>query len=220
MSLSTTLNHVRIVIINQINIFRHIPDLHGVVLAHSNLQFVSSTATVLGDSPFTRVDISFDATVWSPKTGSRLHGTISISSPDHIALLVHGIFNVSIPRHHIPVDKWVFEYGPSENDPEYGPNAAMALDEAQEKEEEQEENGGRWVDKETGKPLGGKRRSVKFTVIGYVCFDLQRLGNYSMCYQVHNIAWDAIPSGITTTRPIFAPPSTTSGHLDIIQQKE
>jgi DNA-directed RNA polymerase I subunit RPA43 len=114
------------------------------------------------------VDISFDATVWSPKLGSRLHGTISISSPDHIALLVHGTFNVSIPRHHIPSDKSVFEYGPSENDPEFGPNAAMALDEAQqgEEQEDQEENGGRWVDKITGKPLGGKRKGVKFTVIG------------------------------------------------------
>jgi hypothetical protein len=27
---------------------------------------------------------------------------------------------VSIPRHHIPADQWEFEYGPAENDPEFG----------------------------------------------------------------------------------------------------
>lgn len=192
-------------------------------MAHSNLQFVTPTATFLGDSPFTRVDISFDTTVWSPKTGSRLHGTISISSPDHIALLVHGTFNVSIPRHHIPSDKWVFEYGPSENDPEFGPHAAMALDEAQEAEEgqdDQEDNDGRWVDKVTGKPLGGKRKGVKFTVIGYVYFNPLRLANRLMCYQIYNLTWNAISSGIPTTGSILLSSSTTSSLLDITKQKK
>jgi hypothetical protein len=59
----------------------------------------------------------------------RLAGRVSLSSPDHVALLVHRTFNVSIPRRHIPVLKeeseegqegWTFEHGPAENDPEYG----------------------------------------------------------------------------------------------------
>lgn len=123
----------------------------------------------MGDSPFSRVDISFDATVWSPKLGSRLRGTISISSPDHLALLVHGTFNASIPRHHIPSEDWVFEYGPTENDPEFGPNAALAQEDDEQYQEHEDEHTGRWVDKVTGKALGGKRQNVKFTVIGYVC---------------------------------------------------
>ena len=52
-------------------------------------------------------------------------GRIKLCSPDHIAILIHRTFNVSIPRHHIPTDNWEFEYGtleeeeetPNSNDP-------------------------------------------------------------------------------------------------------
>ena len=93
---------------------------------------------------------------------------------------MHRTFNVSIPRHHIPKAQWVFEYGPAENDPEYGAGARGG-DEAditmQESEGDvvpgedaeaptPEESGGRWVDALTGLPLGGKTGTLDFTVIG------------------------------------------------------
>jgi hypothetical protein len=43
-----------------------------VLLAHSNLEFASQTANFLVDSPFAKVDVSFQATVWSPAVGSKL----------------------------------------------------------------------------------------------------------------------------------------------------
>ncbi|KAF9051047.1 hypothetical protein BDZ89DRAFT_1098578 [Hymenopellis radicata] len=120
-------------------IMRYIPALQGVVLAHSNLSFLDDKASIKAD-------------LWSPSIGMTLEGRISVCSPDHISILVQRTFNVSIPRHHIPLD-WEFEYGPADNDPEFGPD--------------DEQNGGRWVHKTTREPMGkDTARYLQFTVIG------------------------------------------------------
>ena len=87
---------------------------------------------------------------------------------------MHRTFNVSIPRHHIPSDVWEFEYGPAENDPEFGSNeeekGAEGGDDAGEKpegtSEETDSGSGRWVSRSTGERLGGSSAVVEFTVIG------------------------------------------------------
>lgn len=93
-------------------------------------------------------------------------GKVNLSSPDHIALLVHQIFNVSIPRHHIPTDHWEFEYGAAVNDPEFGPDAAAAGETTADARESEE--GGKWIHSITGEKLGGADGFLEFTVIGYV----------------------------------------------------
>ena len=50
-------------------------------------------------------------------------GRIKLCSPDHIAILIHRTFNVSIPRHHIPTDNWEFEYGALEEEEDKTPNS-------------------------------------------------------------------------------------------------
>jgi DNA-directed RNA polymerase I subunit RPA43 len=76
-------------------------------------------------------------------------------------LLVHKTFNVSIPRNHIP-SGWSFQYGPAENDPEYGPGAATETERAVE-----EEDVGVWLHDQTAERLGGDEGFLSFTVIGY-----------------------------------------------------
>ena len=117
-------------------------------------------------------------------------GKINLCSPDHVSLLVHRTFNASIPRHHIPQSEWAFEYGPAENDPEYGAGAAAAIDIQDVSENEREgykaktvgvvkgealtdderentaESGGQWVHTLTGLPLGGNSGTLTFTVVG------------------------------------------------------
>ena len=69
---------------------------------------------------------------------------MNLCSPDHVSLLVHRTFNVSIPRHHIPSDHWEFEYGPAENDPEFGVGGEEGEggeDAEKDKEEQEEEEG-------------------------------------------------------------------------------
>jgi DNA-directed RNA polymerase I subunit RPA43 len=98
-------------------------------------------------------------------------GRVTICSPDHVSLLVHRTFNVSIPRHHIPTDHWEFEYGPAENDPEFGnvddDMDADAMADAQgDDAQATTDQRGRWVHKITGDRLGGKDRRLTFTVVG------------------------------------------------------
>ncbi|KAF7315356.1 BTB domain-containing protein [Mycena indigotica] len=123
-------------------VMRYIPALKGVVLAHSNLSFLKPTAAITADCPFLICHVQFDATVWSPNLHMKLTGKISLCSPDHISLLVHRTFNVSIPRKHIP-EEWVYEPA-----------------------DETEPDNGRWVHQKTQKPLGGEDGYVEFTVIG------------------------------------------------------
>lgn len=99
-------------------------------------------------------------------------GKVNLCSPDHVSLLVHRTFNVSIPRHHIPTDNWEFEYGPAETDHEF---ATVDGAEDAEKPEEASESSGRWVHKLTGDKLGGKDGRLEFTVIGYVLRPCARL---------------------------------------------
>ena len=102
-------------------------------------------------------------------------GKINLCSPDHISLLLHETFNVSIPRHHIQTDSWIFEYGPAENDPEFGydavnstginPESALVGVQNQEQADQNfQDDGGRWVHKVTGELLGGDDRILDFTV--------------------------------------------------------
>lgn len=120
-------------------------------------------------------------------------GKVNLCSPDHISLLVHQVFNASIPRHHIPTDHWEFEYGPAENDPEFAPEIASPppADEDEDIEMDQEpdtlkedteatepvvevdedktaNDGGQWVHKLSSEKIGGPEGYVEFTVIGYV----------------------------------------------------
>jgi len=86
---------------------------------------------------------------------------VNLCSPDHVSLLIHRTFNASVPRYHIPGDEWEFQYGPAENDPEFGPDASMGKGSEQ-------EDAGRWVNRRNGQKLGGELGDLEFTVIGCV----------------------------------------------------
>lgn len=168
--------------------------MQGVVLAHSNLSFTNKAALIQRDCPFLVCSIAFDASVWSPRVGFKLcksflalcssvngliHinqvGKVNLCSPDHVSLLVHRTFNVSIPRHHIPTDTWEFEYGAAENDPEFGSAVEQATkdDEITKDQKDYSDSGGRWVHRVTADVLGGNGALIEFTVIGCVLWTIQ-----------------------------------------------
>ena len=95
-------------------------------------------------------------------------GRVNLCSPDHLSLLMHETFNVAIPRHHIPTDDWEFEYGPAENDPEFGATTNQEFDSHEHGDVETSAESGRWVHKTSGELLGGNSGLLEFTVIGYV----------------------------------------------------
>jgi DNA-directed RNA polymerase I subunit RPA43 len=110
-------------------------------------------------------------------------GKVNLCSPDHVSLLIHNVFNASIPRHHIPSESWEFEYGPAENDPEIAAEGLTTKEDPNDGDVKMTEggeqashesnhpeastsSGGRWVHNLTGDMIGGKFGYVEFTVIG------------------------------------------------------
>jgi hypothetical protein len=107
---------------------------------------------------------------------------VKLSSTDHIGLLAHDIFNVSIPKYHIPLSEFVFQHGPAENDPMFGWGAGSMKDVDADGDAniadasavwgvdgDGDANAaiGTWVRVNGGEPLGGERGEVEFTVVGY-----------------------------------------------------
>ncbi|KAI0675166.1 hypothetical protein C8Q78DRAFT_1010794 [Trametes maxima] len=197
-------------------LMRYIPALQGVVLAHDRLQFLDQVASVKADCPFAICKVAFDATVWSPRVGMKLAGKINLCSPDHVSLLVHRTFNVSIPRHHITTDVYEFEYGPAENDPEFGAGEGEENPKA-EGAEEQVDEGGRWVHKVTGTKLGDTDGYLEFTVIGLTIANqmLSLVGSI----QPNPFSPEHVPVASVTTSP-GSKPSKRASHPDPVVLSE
>lgn len=134
-------------------------------------------------------------TIVNASPSKRTAARVKISSTDHIGLLAHDIFNVSIPKHHIPSTEYVFQHGPAENDPTYGaganPNAGsssvwgvvdadgdgdvpISKDEAAAwgaggggvNDGDGDGAIGTWARVDGGEVLGGENGIVEFTVVG------------------------------------------------------
>ncbi|KAG1158443.1 hypothetical protein G6F36_014164 [Rhizopus arrhizus] len=58
----------------QLNAFlmKHVAEVDGVILAHSDIKFVSDKGKVMYDSPFCHFFISVKFLVWKPKKGTKL----------------------------------------------------------------------------------------------------------------------------------------------------
>ncbi|KAF9924718.1 hypothetical protein FBU30_005357 [Linnemannia zychae] len=127
-------------------LMRYMPQVDGVVLAHSDLRLLQTSGKIMYDSPYCHFWISVKLLVWRPIKGSILSGTINLQSPDHIGLLLYGTFNASIPSEFIPKDKYVFNpnknYGHLDNgESESNLMGASLLN-------------GEWVHKSTGESIG------------------------------------------------------------------
>lgn len=83
-------------------LMRYVPQFGGVLMSHSKLNFMQKLGKIDGDGAFANVLVSVNGLVWAPKIGMRLEGKIKLSTPSHVSLLVHGIFNASITSAHLP----------------------------------------------------------------------------------------------------------------------
>ncbi|KAG1445821.1 hypothetical protein G6F56_009779 [Rhizopus delemar] len=158
----------------QLNAFlmKHVPEVDGIVLAHSDVKFASDKGKIMYDSPFAHFFISVKFLVWKPKKGSKLVGRINLQSEDHIGLLIYGTFNASIPKSRIP--STTYEWKVSEED------MVAESEEAEEEEEENkevEENNseirkrtqyGEWINKDNGASIGGEDGTLEFNVVDII----------------------------------------------------
>jgi len=91
---------------------------NGTIVAFSGFKSVFGAGTIRDECPFSWSWFEGDVVLFNPRIGQRisisrtkhlvdLGGIVALSSPDHIALISHALFNVSIPRTELPED-WNF----------------------------------------------------------------------------------------------------------------
>ncbi|KMQ90080.1 dna-directed rna polymerase i subunit rpa43 [Lasius niger] len=73
-------------------------ELNGFVLAFKNPKLLSNFGELLYDSPFIHIDIEADFYLFRPMVGSFLKGIVNKKGLDHIVVLVHKIYTISIPK--------------------------------------------------------------------------------------------------------------------------
>ncbi|XP_070150989.1 asparagine-rich protein [Polyergus mexicanus] len=73
-------------------------ELDGFMLAFKNPKLLSNFGELLYDSPFIHVDIEADFYLFRPMVGSFLKGIVNKKGLDHIVVLVHKIYTISIPK--------------------------------------------------------------------------------------------------------------------------
>ncbi|KAL0126223.1 hypothetical protein PUN28_004979 [Cardiocondyla obscurior] len=83
-------------------------ELKGFVLAFKNPKLLSNFGETLYDSPFIHIDIEADFYLFRPTIGSFLKGVVKKKGLDHIVLLVHKVYTVSIPKPD-DIEEWTGE---------------------------------------------------------------------------------------------------------------
>ncbi|SNX82749.1 related to Rpa43 - 43 kD subunit of DNA-directed RNA polymerase I [Melanopsichium pennsylvanicum] len=129
-------------------VMRYVPQLSGVLITHSPTRFLQDTALFSADSAFATASVGFECVVWRPIIGQVLEGTICLSSPSHVSLLLYGLFNASIPASHLPEEEWEF-----------------VLNDESEIIASTDHGLGHWKNKADGTKLGGSTGKLSFTVI-------------------------------------------------------
>ncbi|WFD26716.1 hypothetical protein MNAN1_001701 [Malassezia nana] len=89
-------------------VMRYIPQLEGVLIAHSHVKFLRALGDIDGNSASAEAPVKFTALVWRPEIGMALEGTINLSLPSHVSLLLYGTFNAAISSAHLPASEWEF----------------------------------------------------------------------------------------------------------------
>ncbi|CEP07507.1 hypothetical protein [Parasitella parasitica] len=157
----------------QLNAFlmKYVPEVDGIILAHSDVKFATEKGKILYDSPFCHFFITVKFLVWKPKRGTKLVGRINLQSEDHIGLLIYGTFNASIPKSRIPASAF-----------EWKVNEEEAVTEAVQEVNENEDQGitetvaeertrtqyGEWINKATGSSIGGEDGTLEFNVMDII----------------------------------------------------
>lgn len=113
------LGNVREGVQEQLNglLMTYVDELGGVLLAYSDLSLSTSPRTnplqagfIFQERSYIHFEVTIKALTWKVTVGERLEGVVNAVANDHVALLLHGAFNATIPLSGAFVPKtWTFE---------------------------------------------------------------------------------------------------------------
>ncbi|OXU19018.1 hypothetical protein TSAR_009536 [Trichomalopsis sarcophagae] len=80
------------------NLFCYDAELNGLVLAYRNPKLLSSLGDIMYDTCFVHIDVEADFYIFRPEVGRSLKGFVNKKGTNHIGILLHKVFNVSVPK--------------------------------------------------------------------------------------------------------------------------
>ncbi|KAI8972645.1 hypothetical protein BDB01DRAFT_854452 [Pilobolus umbonatus] len=157
---------------DQLNAFlmKNVPEVDGIILAHSDVKLLTEKGGIINDSPFAHFFITVKFLVWKPKKGTKLVGRINLQSEDHIGLLIYGTFNASIPKSRIPASKyeWKFNEETEIEEPVVGDEEEDSEEDAGALEIRKRTQYGEWINKETGQSITSDEGTLEFSVVDII----------------------------------------------------
>ncbi|XP_033338955.2 RNA polymerase I subunit F [Megalopta genalis] len=73
-------------------------ELKGFLLAYQNPKLLTPLGEIFYDTCFIHIDVEAEFYIFRPEVGSSIKGIVNKKGVDHIGVLVHKAFNVSIPK--------------------------------------------------------------------------------------------------------------------------
>uniref|UniRef100_A0A0K3CR30 RPA43 OB domain-containing protein n=1 Tax=Rhodotorula toruloides TaxID=5286 RepID=A0A0K3CR30_RHOTO len=116
------------------------------------------TLPMVDGSGFTLANVEWEGVGWRPRVGMKVVGTLTLATPSHVSLLLHNLFNASIPSSHIPTS--TYEY-----DPECPVPAVVLERRTATVPFATNVAKGWWVHRKSREPLGGADGRLEFTLV-------------------------------------------------------
>ncbi|KAJ2946033.1 hypothetical protein O0L34_g4951 [Tuta absoluta] len=83
-------------------------EFSGILLSYKNLRVLQNIGTIRNDNADVHFQVQADYFIFRPYVGATLKGVVNKKSTTHLAILVHRVFNVVIPRPtEEPGNKWI-----------------------------------------------------------------------------------------------------------------
>mmetsp|Transcript_5436 Transcript_5436/g.10868 ORF Transcript_5436/g.10868 Transcript_5436/m.10868 type:complete len:183 (+) Transcript_5436:61-609(+) len=95
------------------NVLKYDPRVSGVLMSFKDISFAKDkcVGTILNEHSWLNFKVECTGTIFVPKVGIALTGTVNKCSSGHVGLLSYGFFNASVPESSLVKAGYTFEEG-------------------------------------------------------------------------------------------------------------
>lgn len=88
-------------------LLRYSSSLEGVMLSYSDIELLEQYGRIRNEYPHIHIRFNAKVLIFRTSVGQILHGIVNKLSMNHVGMLIHGLFNASITKEHLPEgSKW------------------------------------------------------------------------------------------------------------------
>jgi len=90
------------------NLIHYDADLGGILASYGKITVLGPKAGIMFNLPNNHINVEGDFYIFNPSVGCCLTGIVNKKSAGHIGCLVHGLFNISLPKPWaVPAHSWI-----------------------------------------------------------------------------------------------------------------